>query len=99
MNLNETGKRRKIILSEDISSDNLAQKEQDMEAFGYVILGLIENLDHVTYVYQSEAVEKMLTITAEDASTFLGEDIKKCGKKIRTLDALLQKTGLMRAAY
>ena len=25
----------KIILSEDISSDNLAQKEQDMEAFEY----------------------------------------------------------------
>ena len=35
-------------------------------------LGLIENLDHVTYVYQSEGVEKMHTITAEDASTFLG---------------------------
>lgn len=64
-----------------------------------MILGLIENLDHVTYVYQSEGVEKMLTITAEDASTFLGEDIKKCGKKIRTLDALLQKTGLMRAVF
>ena len=89
----------KIILSEDVSSDKLAQKEQDMEAFGYVILGLIENLDHVTYVYHSEGVEKMLTITAEDASTFLGEDIKKCSKHIRTLDTLLQKTGLMRAAY
>ena len=65
-----------------------------MDAFGCVILGLIDNLDHVSFIYKSEGVEKTRTITAETASTFLGQDIKNCGKNVRTLDSLIQKTGL-----
>lgn len=89
----------KILLSEDIPSAKLAQKEQDMDAFGQVIIGLIGNLDHVTFVYRSEGVEKSRTITAEEASAFLGEDIKNCGKNIRTLNLLIQKTGLSLYAF
>ena len=89
----------KILLSEDIHAAKLAQKEQDMDAFGRVIVGLIGNLDHVTFVYRSEGVEKSRTITAEKASAFLGEDIKNCGKSIRTLDSLVQKTGLSLYAF
>ena len=89
----------KILLSEDIPSAKLAQKEQDMDAFGRVIVGLIGNLDHVTFVYRSEGVEKSRMITAEEASAFLGEDIKNCGKDIRTLDLLIQKTGLSLYAF
>ncbi len=84
----------KILLSEEISNEELAQKEQDMEAFGYVIVGLIENLDHVTFVYMNEGSEKTLTITAEEATGLLGEDIKNCGRNIRSLDRLIVKTGL-----
>lgn len=84
----------RILLSEDIPSAKLAQKEQDMDAFGRVIIGLIGNLDHVTFVYQSEGIDRTRTITAEEASVFFGEDIKNCGKNIRSLDALIQKTGL-----
>ena len=36
----------------------------------------------------------MRTITAADATEFLGEDIKNCGKNIRTLDTLITKSGL-----
>lgn len=84
----------KILLSEDIPSAKIAQKEQDMDAFGQVLIGLIGNLDHVTFVYSGEGVEKSRTITQEEASAFLGEDIKNCGKNIRTLDLLIRKTGL-----
>ena len=84
----------KILLSEDIPSEKLAQKEQDMDAFGRVIVGLIGNLDHVTFIYKCEGEEITRTITAEEAGAFLGEDIKNCGKNIRSLDALIQKTGL-----
>ncbi|MCR4791718.1 MAG: DUF4825 domain-containing protein [Lachnospiraceae bacterium] len=89
----------KIIMSEDVPSEELVQKEQDMEAFGYVIIGLIENLDHVTFVYQSGGEERTLTITAAKASEFLGEDIKNCSLNIRTLDELIQKTGLSLDAF
>ena len=84
----------KILLEESIPAPKLERKEQDMDAFGRVLVSLIENLDHVTFIYKSEGTEKTRTITAEEASTFLGEDIKNCGKNIRTLDALIQKTGL-----
>jgi hypothetical protein len=84
----------KILLSEDIPSAKLAQKEQDMDAFGCVIVGLIGNLDHVTFIYQSEGEERSKTITAEEAGALLGEDIKNCGKNIRSLDELILKTGL-----
>ena len=89
----------KILLSEEISNEELAQKEQDMEAFGYVIVGLIENLDHVTFVYMNEGSEKTLTITAEEATALLGEDIKNCGRNIRSLDRLIVKTGLVLEAF
>lgn len=84
----------KIILSEEIPAEKLSQKEQDMDAFGRVIVGLIGNLDHVTFIYQSEGAEKTRTITAEGASTFFGEDIKNCGRNVRSLDELIEKTGL-----
>ena len=42
----------KIILSEEIPAEKISQKEQDMDAFGRVIVGLIGNLDHVTFIYQ-----------------------------------------------
>lgn len=62
----------RILLSEDILPAKVAQKEQDMDAFGCVIIGLIENLDHVTFVYQSEGTERTRTITVEEVSGFLG---------------------------
>lgn len=89
----------RILLSEEIPAAKLDQKEHDMDAFGCAILGLIENLDHVTFIYKSTGTEKTRTITARDASTFLGEEIKNCGKNIRTLDRLLQKSGLTLYAF
>ena len=84
----------KIIMPAEISADKLAQKEQDMDAFGRVLVGLTGNLDHVTFVYSTEKGEKARTITAADATEFLGEDIKNCAKNIRTLDTLITKSGL-----
>ncbi len=89
----------KIILSEEIPDNILDQKKQDMVAFGYIFIGLIDNLDHVTFIYQSGGAENSLTVTAEEASEFLGEDIKNCGKNIRTLDTLIAKTGLALDVY
>ncbi len=84
----------RILLSDPILSDDLDQKEADMDAFGRVLVGLIGNLDHVTFVYTVNDRETARTITAADASAFLGEDIKNCGKNVRVLNTLLQKSGL-----
>ncbi|MBQ4046273.1 MAG: DUF4825 domain-containing protein [Lachnospiraceae bacterium] len=89
----------KILLSEDIPAAKLPQKERDMDAFGRVITGLIGNLDHVTFVYTSDQQEKTRTITAADASAFLGQDVKDCIQDIRLLDTLIEKTGLSLYAF
>ena len=84
----------KFLLADDIPGKRAAQCEQDMRAFAPVLLGLIGNLDHVTFEYTVDGEEKLLTMTAADASDFLGEDIKICGTSVRALDRLMQKTGL-----
>ena len=89
----------KLLLTEDIAEEKLAQKEQDMDAFGRVILGLVGNLDHVTFVYTADGQETERTITAAEASAFLGQDIKRCGTDVRVLDELIRKTGLSMYAF
>jgi hypothetical protein len=89
----------KLLLTEDIAEEKLAQKEQDMDAFGRVILGLVGNLDHVTFVYTADGQKTERTITAAEASAFLGQDIKNCGRNVRTLDELIQRTGLSMYAF
>lgn len=89
----------KILLNDEIPGERLAQKEQDMDAFGYVIVGLVGNLDHVTFVYRTGGEERTLTVTAAEAGAFFGEDIKNCGKNVRSLDALLGKSGLALYAF
>ncbi len=84
----------KILLSEEISAASLRQKEQDMDAFAYVLLALTGNLDHVTYVYTAEGGERTRTVTAADATAYCGEDIKNCMTDIRALDRLIEKSGL-----
>ena len=84
----------KILLEDEIDPSALAQKEQDMDAFGRVLVALTGNLDHVTYVYRAGGEDLTRTITAADAGRFLGEDIKTCGEDIRALDRLIGKTGL-----
>ena len=84
----------KILLEEEVSPETLPQKEQDMDAFGRVLVGLTGNLDHVTFVYTAEGREKTREITAAEASAFLGEDIKRCMEDIRVLDLLIRRSGL-----
>ena len=88
-----------IVLTDPVPEERLAQMERDMNAFGMVILGVVGNLDHVTFVYQVNGAQTEHTVTAAQASEFLGEDIKNCGNQVRTLDALIEKTGLSLYAF
>ena len=83
-----------ILLENDIPGPQKAQKERDMEAFGQVMVGLIGNLDRVVFRYTADGAEQEYSVTAAGASELFGEDIKNCGENVRTLDRLLEKTGL-----
>ena len=84
----------KIILSDEIAISSLKQKEQDMDAFARVLIGLIDNLEHVTYKYSVGGQDRERTMHMADASNFFGEDIKNCGKDVRALDRLMEMSGL-----
>ena len=83
-----------IHLQQDIASARLGLMESDMRSFAYVLLGMVGNLDQVTYRYTVDGKEHTLTVTAEDASAFLGQDVKGCSSNVRLLDKLLDKTGI-----
>ena len=85
----------RILLSDPIPDEKLARKEQNMDTSGRIIVGLIENLDHVTFVYTADGTKHERTVTAADASAFFGEDIKNCGADILTLGRLLELHGLL----
>ncbi|MBR5336861.1 MAG: DUF4825 domain-containing protein [Lachnospiraceae bacterium] len=84
----------KILLQKDIPSSAKKQKERDMDAFGRVLIGLTGNLDHVSFEYSVEGQKQTRTIDATSASAFLGEDIKNCGTSIRTLERLMDQSGI-----
>lgn len=83
-----------IYLLQDVVAKHQALMESDMRSYAYVLVGLIDNLDTVTFRYTVDGQEQELTVTAKDATSFLGQDIKGCASSVRLLDELLDKTGL-----
>ena len=84
----------KLILTDDVTEEQHVRKERDMDAFGRVLVALIGNLDHVSFIYEADGKETVKTVTAAEISAWFGEDVKNCGRDIRALDRLLLKTGL-----
>lgn len=81
-----------MILDDEIPENILTEQENRMRNFAYVLLGVTGNLGEVSYRYRSGEKEYTLTVTAEDASAFLGSDIKACGENVSMLETLIQKT-------
>ena len=82
-----------MILKNDISSDRAVLIESDMESMAYILIGVIGNLDHITYEYTVDGTPHSLSVTAKAADSFFGRSIKDCGKSARILNELIQKTG------
>lgn len=83
-----------IYLQQDLAATRIGLMESDMRSFAYVLLSLVGNLDEVTYRYTVGGQEQSLSVTAEDATSFFGQNIKDCGGSVRLLDELLDKTGI-----
>lgn len=84
----------KIILQEEIPSGKREEKEQEMRFCGYLMLASVENAGLVTFEYESEGKEYSVTITSEEASEYMGRNIKDCYQDAQLLQELLEKTGL-----
>ncbi len=93
-----------IIVTDPIMPVAEKEKAELMKNYSYVLLGVIVNLSYVTFTYdvfnsEGEDVEKSITVTKEEASEFLGEDIKKCSEDVNNLQKLMEMTGLTDMPY
>ena len=70
-------------------------REGYMQSFAYVSLGLIDNLDHVSFEYTVDGKATTKTFYAADATQFLGENIKNCYENPQVLSELMNKLGLL----
>ena len=84
----------KLILDNDISSDMADVTERNMQNYGYIILGVVQNLDEVIFEYTIDGQAKTKTVTCEEASKFLGQDIKNCFKEVSVLQSLYDMMGM-----
>ena len=84
----------KIILEKEVPQNERIVREDDMERFAYVLLGVIGNLQEVEYAYTIDGESLTKSITAQNATEFFGRNIKDCGRSPRILGDLFNKTGL-----
>ena len=78
----------------------------EMKHLGYALLAVVGNLDEVRFEYTSAIGENtdsqtsvsfrtdFVSVTADEASAWFGQDIKACAKDICLLEDLLSEAGL-----
>lgn len=84
----------KIVLQEEVPLREQEEKEQEMRLCGYLMLAAVENAGSVAFEYESEGREYLVTVTAKEASEYIGRDIKDCYNDPVLLQELLEKTDL-----
>ena len=84
----------KITFDKPFPQSERAVWEKEMESLAYVMLGVIGNLDEVEYACTCDGESFTKSVSTEDATAFLGRDVKDCGESPRVLGELLSKTGL-----
>ena len=85
-----------IILKEEFKrSEGGSYLEANMGGFAYAMLAVVGNLDEVEFSYTVDGAAKSRVFTKEEATEFLGTDIKACAQSPALLQQLLEKAGLL----
>lgn len=88
-----------FVLDEEVSSERVPLKEKMMKSYAYVLLAVVENLGEVTFEYVNSGQMCELTITTDEASDYIGYNIKDCYDDILLLQNLICRTGLDAYAF
>lgn len=88
----------KLILNEPLQPEWEEGAREMMASNAYVMLAVVGNLGSVTWQYTTAGQERIYTVTAEDASAYIGCDIKTCADTPAALQNLMQKAWLAKAA-
>ena len=86
------------IFSEERLTSNTVSDEvlrEAMTKYSCVILSCVDNLSYVSFDYISqEGIEKTFMLTKEEATTYVGRDIKSCAQSAKGVQALLDMLGI-----
>ena len=82
-----------IKLTSELTEQERDLKEGYMDYAAYVMIALVQNLDHVTFQYVVNGEMNTKILTAEDATKILGQDVKDCYENPRIFQAYLRKIG------
>lgn len=77
-------------LETPIAAEELAVNRDIMKEDSYAMLALIKNLGYVTWQYDTKDGMQEYTITAADATSYAGQDIKTCADSVSSLQSFLQ---------
>lgn len=81
----------KLILTEPMGKDSIDNKRNQMKIFSYALLGLIDNLDVVTFEFDSDNGKEKVEISTNKASKVIGSDVKELSKDVVKLNSVLNK--------
>ncbi|MBQ6389481.1 MAG: DUF4825 domain-containing protein [Mogibacterium sp.] len=83
-----------IILDEDQAKYKPEYLEKRFAGYAYALIGTVGNLSEVDFRYTEDGKTVVKKFTAEDATEFLGRDIKECRGDAGALSELMEKAGL-----
>ncbi|MBO4461724.1 MAG: DUF4825 domain-containing protein [Lachnospiraceae bacterium] len=69
--------------------------EELLTKYGAVILSMVENLSYVEFKYIDNGEEVTVKVTSEDASAYIGTDVKKAAESVADLQRLIKLLGIM----
>ena len=95
-----------INLEQSVFKGNLEKTNNELKHLGYALLAVVGNLDEVRFEYTSMIEEgsdeqmsvsfrtDFVSVTADEASAWFGQDVKACAGDVCLLEELLDEAGL-----
>jgi len=68
--------------------------EEILTKYGTVLLSMVGNLSYVEFEYIDGNEKTLLKVTAEDASAYIGADVKKAAESVADLQRLIKLLGI-----
>lgn len=80
-----------IYLQEEISPAKEENMQKQMASYAYILLATIDNLDYIQFNYTKGKDTICINFSGEDATAFLGKNIKTCAETAADLQNLMKQ--------
>ena len=85
-----------LSFSEELNTKELKEDtEEILTKYGTVLLSMVGNLSYVEFKYIDNGEEVTVKVTSEDASAYIGTDVKKAAESVADLQRLIKLLGIM----